>query len=67
MNNHFRKMQEVITLRGNVITEWWYELLTQHVSDDYVMIRRFLDVTERKFPYYVSSSSAPMVVGGFPL
>ncbi len=36
-------------------TEWWYELLTQHVSDDYVMIRRFLEVTERKFPYYVSN------------
>ncbi|MBY8914890.1 YaaC family protein [Bacillus sp. YC2] len=34
-------------------TEWWYELLTQHVSDDYVIIRQFLEVTERKFPYYV--------------
>lgn len=36
-------------------TEWWYELLTQHVSDDYVLIRRFLEVTERKFPYYISN------------
>jgi hypothetical protein len=40
-----------------------FELLTQHVSDDYVMIRRFLDVTERKFPYYVSNFLNPVRVG----
>lgn len=34
-------------------TEWWYELLTQHVSDDYVLIQQFLMVTENKFPKYV--------------
>ncbi len=30
-------------------TEWWYELLTQHISDDYVLIQQFLLVTEKKF------------------
>lgn len=34
-------------------TEWWYELLTQHVSDDYVFIQQFLMVTENKFPKYI--------------
>ncbi|PJY99275.1 hypothetical protein CPT06_16665 [Bacillus vallismortis] len=33
-------------------TEWWYELLTQHISDDYVLIQQFLLVTENKFPTY---------------
>ncbi|RPJ97487.1 hypothetical protein BSBH6_01471 [Bacillus subtilis] len=33
-------------------TEWWYELLTQHISDDYVLIQQFLLVTENKFPKY---------------
>ncbi|NLS42578.1 hypothetical protein EYH65_19810 [Bacillus subtilis] len=35
-------------------TEWWYELLTQHISDDYVLIQQFLLVTEKKFPKYAS-------------
>ncbi|MGF7536547.1 YaaC family protein [Bacillus mexicanus] len=33
-------------------TEWWYELLTQHISNDYVLIQQFLLVTENKFPKY---------------
>ncbi|MFE5263122.1 YaaC family protein, partial [Streptomyces coelicoflavus] len=35
-------------------TEWWYELLTQHISDDYVLIQQFLLVSEKKFPKYAS-------------
>ncbi|KAA6442333.1 YaaC family protein [Bacillus atrophaeus] len=33
-------------------TEWWYELLTQHASDDYVIIQHFISITESKFPQY---------------
>ncbi|MGG4325009.1 YaaC family protein, partial [Bacillus sonorensis] len=35
-------------------TEWWYDLLLQCASDDYVIIQQFLHITEKKFPYYIA-------------
>lgn len=35
-------------------TEWWYDLLLQCSSDDYVIIQQFLHITEIKFPYYIA-------------
>ena len=35
-------------------TEWWYDLLLQCSSDDYVIIQQFLHITEKKFPYYIA-------------
>ncbi|EAG9401137.1 hypothetical protein CW871_15335, partial [Listeria monocytogenes] len=34
-------------------TEWWYELLSQYISDDYVMIERYMEIAEEKFPAYI--------------
>ncbi|PUF85885.1 hypothetical protein DAD80_18410 [Bacillus altitudinis] len=34
-------------------TEWWYELLSQYISDDYVMIERYMEIAEDKFPAYI--------------
>ncbi|MDA7028642.1 YaaC family protein [Bacillus sp. CLL-7-23] len=35
-------------------TEWWYDLLLQCSSDDYVIIQHFLSIAEEKFPYYIA-------------
>ncbi|MFT0804147.1 YaaC family protein [Bacillus swezeyi] len=35
-------------------TEWWYDLLLQCTSDDYVLIQQFLHTAEVKFPYYIA-------------
>ncbi|AKQ71141.1 YaaC family protein [Bacillus sp. FSL W8-0445] len=35
-------------------TEWWYDLLLQSASDDYVIIQQFLHIVESKFPYYIA-------------
>lgn len=32
-------------------TEWWYDLIFGHESDDFVFIKRFLDVTTEKIPW----------------
>ncbi|MCD7036738.1 YaaC family protein [Metabacillus sp. GX 13764] len=34
-------------------TEWWYDLLLSHSSDDLVYITQFLEITEEKVPYLV--------------
>ncbi|MFN2748291.1 YaaC family protein [Bacillus sp. z60-18] len=35
-------------------TEWWYDLLLQCASDDYVIIQQFLHIAETKFPFYIA-------------
>lgn len=36
-------------------TEWWYDLLFSHFSDDYIFIKRFMDVSITKIPYLAYS------------
>lgn len=35
-------------------TEWWYELILQNGSDDYVIIQQFLKIAEKKVPIHIT-------------
>jgi hypothetical protein len=35
-------------------TEWWYELILQNGSDDYVIIQQFLKIAEKKVPLLIA-------------
>ncbi|MGG3575388.1 YaaC family protein [Bacillus gobiensis] len=35
-------------------TEWWYELILQNGSDDYVIIQQFLEIAEKKVPIHIA-------------
>lgn len=34
-------------------TEWWYDLILQNGSDDYVIIQQFLKIAEKKVPIHI--------------
>jgi hypothetical protein len=61
--DHFLKLPEILahylvaynlSMIARYETEWWYDLLLQSASDDYVIIQHFLHIVESKFPYYIA-------------
>ena len=50
--NHYLLMYN-LSMIARYETEWWYELLSQYISDDYVMIERYMEIAEDKFPAYI--------------